>query len=196
MKPLLAVFALSVLASCAAAQQQPDPNPVWRDLPPRTIMDTRFIVNIEIDSSVVMMAKRALMRDMPRESGLCLQGFLKSFDRYTMRRTLVIFEALEPAHVYNQTDTTIAFDCAATKYFIGTLHTHTHRVPEICKPSMLDEAVLINQDRIIIIYILCSDGAVYVQLKDGRWNWFRWNGAGEIKQGGVDRGNIKHKEHL
>ena len=184
-----------VLFSCGPAVAQAPPPAVFQNLRPRTIMDTRPITSIVIDTSVILKARAALFRDSPLESGLCLQGFVKFADSHRLRGTLMIFDALEPTGISAQTDTTIAFLCAGAKYFIGTLHTHTHYIPKICRPSPVDNAVMLTQDAIIVMYILCSDGSVYVQLKDGRWNWFRWNGNGEIERSSDGNGAINHRRN-
>lgn len=152
-------------------------------LPTRITPDTRVLSWVLIDSTTLTNAvvQAAAAKALNHEYILCLRGGVL----HELLPDSVLVVHGYPADSVTADSTDVTFKCAGDPYFVGTLHTHIHMqfgeqcmtsvaVQHVGKPRVADDfSLLLNDDQNIIDYLLCDNGWVFWELKDGRLHAFR-----------------------
>lgn len=130
-------------------------------LPTRTMPDTRGIDYVYLSPAVGKQMEGLLAPET--EKAGCLYGGVTSHS--------LTIDSMAPAKIAEEDSVHVAFACDQSPKYVGIVHTH---VTGLCEHSQQDGMILMDDDRVLISYILCIYGGGTFKLKDGRTFWFRW----------------------
>lgn len=143
----------------------------------RTVPDTRSIISITLDATIVNKVVELFEEALPNERALCLYGIVTDSTNGTYIKTTAVTPALDSAAdkynvwFYSDLGQQVYGGCIKSKTLIGLLHDHPYTSPMAqCTHSDSDALLLSGDRRTLFSMIFCQDGRGEILWQDGR----RW----------------------
>ena len=149
----------------------------WKpiDLPKRTTPDTKWILDVVVDTTVIKKVVLNVLWHHPMEYAMCLYGYLDG-------RQLIVAEARVPHEISHQAKTGITYSCYPNSNYVGTIHSHPRTSPvKDCQASNMDVVALLRGiNTTLFMFVVCvdskytRDGDIFMLAADGRYQWVSW----------------------
>ena len=139
--------------------------------------DTRTIIGIEMDSSLVLQSVELFHAAVPNEMSICIAGHLEPFPLGMKAKmtavTPALVDSVSPEHVYLPQKPVSG--CPSPVMAIG--HDHPMASTNMpCGHSDPDALVLFEDKRVLFSLVFCPFGRGEILFQDGRRGHFIWGG--------------------
>jgi hypothetical protein len=140
--------------------------------------DTRRIVWVSLDSSIINVLVENFEKAMPNETVMCIEGEVSEVSLNDTKALRVRITNATPAIVDSATEVSAYLPskplngCKTTQDLVGIAHDHV--VPGQCNQSDPDANLLFVDTRLLFGLVFCIDGWTQILYQDGRRGLTRW----------------------